>query len=502
MKSLLWAFVLALAACSTGGTDAPEKEASPPSVPKLPNIVLFSIDTLRADHLGIAGHSGDISPRLDSFGRESVVFERAVSQAPSTTPSHMSLFTGLTPAVHRVVNVDRDNPAVRPLEPFVPTFPERLQKEGYYTVGLHAGGNMEGDFGFDRGFHLYSQDFISYNWVKAYKEPEDLDVIRQWLRIGKERGRPLFLFLHHYVCHVPYVSAPEAIRERYLSGKKVPGLTTGPSDETKIEIADALDALPSSRRQLIGIARLYSSRLRWSFWSGVDMARPDHRAHVMALYDASVSYADLLFGRVMDILKEEGLYDNSIIIVTSDHGEEFFEHGGREHGRLFTEHLHVPLMMRFPAGAGLTPRTVKGTVRLFDVLPTVMDYLKLPAIAPVQAQSFLPLVDGRGGYAPLVLSYNGPELQFLRIEKGGYSWADEGYQGSPQTLFDLRADPAEQTNLASARPDLLVDMERIAEKQRAEDAALLERLGSAAPGAQPPDPRLVEQLEALGYLNP
>jgi arylsulfatase A-like enzyme len=279
-------------------------------------------------------------------------------------------------------------------------------------------------------------------------------------------------------------------------------LTTGPSDETKIKIADALDALPSSRRQLIGIARLYSSRLRWSFWSGVDMARPDHRAHIMALYDSSVSYADLLFGRVMDMLKEEGIYEDSIIIVTSDHGEEFFEHGGREHGRLFTEHLHVPLMMRFPAGSGLAPRTVKSPVRLFDVLPTVMEYLKLPAVDPVQAQSFLPLLDGRGGYAPVVLSYNGPELQFLRIEKDGFSWANEGYQGSPQTLFDLGSDPAEQTNLASTRPELLVDMERIAEKQREEDAAFLERLRAAKPGAQSPDPRLIEQLEALGYLNP
>ena len=287
----------------------------------------------------------------------------------------------------------------------------------------------------------------------------------------------------------------------HWAGKMVPGLLTGPADSVMGEVADELGGVPSSRAQLNRVVRLLSSRSR-SFWSGVDLARPDHRAHVMALYDASVEYADLLFGRVLDMLKEQGIYDDSIIILISDHGEEFFEHGGREHGRLFTEHLHVPLMIRFPAGSGLAPRTVKGTVRLFDVLPTVMDYLGLPAGAPVQARSFLPLIDGRGGYAPAVVSYNGPDLQFLRIEKDGRSWADEGYPGSTATLFELGPEPAEQTNLAAARPELVADMEGIAGEQRAQDAAFLEKLERAAPATQPLDPRLVEQLEALGYLTP
>jgi arylsulfatase A-like enzyme len=141
-------------------------------------------------------------------------------------------------------------------------------------------------------------------------------------------------------------------------------------------------------------------------------------------------------------------------------------------------------------------------VRLFDVLPTIMEYLEIPIVDPVQAQSFLPLIDGRGGYDPVVVSYNGSDLQNVRIEKDCFSWSDEGYGESSQTLFDLGTDPAEQANLASTRADLAADMERIAAKQREEDAALRDRLGSAGPGVRPPDPRLVEQLEALGYLNP
>jgi arylsulfatase A-like enzyme len=500
------AFALALlAACSTGGGTKDRQAPGDPvagarrTAPRLPNIVLFSIDTLRADHLGAYGYNRGTSPNIDGFGRDAMSFENAVSQAPNTAPSHMSLFTGLTPAVHGVDNIDGEGPAPRPLDPAIPTFPELLRESGYRTVGLNGGGNVDGSLGFARGFDLYSSDFISYNWMRATSSPRDLEVVRHWLHIGRDQARPVFLFLHHYVCHAPYLSAPEAYRTRFAQGRRVKGLPWGEPDSVRDPILDRMGRLPpgAAKSELVG--RLFSSQLR-SFWAGVDLSRPDHREHVVALYDAGVAYADELFGRVMGILREEGAYDDSIVVLLSDHGEEFFEHGGREHGRLFVEHLHVPLMIRFPARSGLAPRAIRDEVRVMDVMATVADYLGLAPPRPVQARSFMPLVRGRGGYAPAIASYGGPPSRPLRIEDGGFSYSDEPLAGVVERLFDRASDRYEQHDLSSSRPDVLRRMRDLAASQRAEDSRMQGAL-HAAPAPKAIDPGLLDQLRSLGYLE-
>jgi arylsulfatase A-like enzyme len=474
-------------------------EATVPDRPRpdLPNIVLISIDTLRADHLGAWGYARGTSPELDAFSRDAVRFSRAIGQAPTTTPAHMSIFTGLVPAVHRMSNL-REGEA-QSLDPSVTTFTELLREAGYYTAGFHGGGNVDGSLGFDRGFDFYSSDYISYNWMGAYRDPRDLDAIRSWLRVARDRGKPLFLFLHHYVCHSPYVSAPDAIRDRFLSGRAVDGLERGAGDDEKRRMIAMLDRRTGGQAKRLlqwGMFREAHDR----FWKGVDIGRPDHRRHVEALYDAQVAYSDWLFGRVRRLLSEEGAWDRSVIVVLSDHGEEFGEHGGREHRQLFAETVHVPLLIRFPDGVGRRGATVDRMVRTMDVMPTVFDALKLPLDAPIQGTSFLSLVGGKGSYAPPMVTYDDRDFQRVRLVRDGLAYTNQHTDTADEWLFDEAKDPAEQHNLAGERPADLARMQQLAEAQRRADLDFLSSLGSR-PRTPRLDPIVVEQLKRLGYAR-
>ncbi len=202
--------------------------ATPPS-PEKPNIILFSIDTLRADHLSCYGYSRETSPNIDKFSRESILFKKAVSQSHFTTPSHMSIFTALTPFGHQI-----DNPlprgSHRRVSDSIVMLAEILKKNGYTTIGLHGSGNVGEWFGFDRGFDHYSPDF--YEWEKDYTASREglapiKDSIRGWIETSRKEKKPLFLFLHHYLCHVPYLKGPPEFRQHFLT-EKVETLPTTP----------------------------------------------------------------------------------------------------------------------------------------------------------------------------------------------------------------------------------------------------------------------------------
>lgn len=477
---------------------APATEPGESTSQRLPNIVLFSIDTLRADHLGAYGYNRPTSPNIDAFAKEAVLFERAISQAPTTAPAHMSLFTGLTPAVHRVSNLSEGKPF--PLDPSIRTFTELLREAGYHTVGLHGGGNVDGSIGFDRGFDLYSPEYISFNWMAAHRSAVDLDVIRSWIEICKKRGRPLFMFLHHYVCHSPYLSAPESYRDRYLRGRSVEGLPVGVPDERKNPVLEMIDRQVAGQRKKL---------LRWNvfttthetFWQGVDLARPDHRDHVVALYDSGVSYSDALFHQVMEILRSAGVYDETLVILLSDHGEEFHEHGGREHRQLFVETLHVPLLIKFPAGGKVKPRKVKPVVSVMDAMPTLFDYLGLPIQMPVQGRSLMPVIRGGAPARPEVVSYPDRDFSQVRLESGNFVYTNWRSAEVGEWLFDMTEDPLERRNLAADRPDLLTEMQDAAVRRLREDHEFGERVRQAGPATPTIDPKVIEKLRALGYVQ-
>ena len=352
-----------------------------------PHVVLISLDTLRADRLSCYGHERETSPRLDAFAREGVLCEEAVSTSSWTLPSHWSMLTGLPVSVHGVCDEQLWNRRPEDGELELPSrgrfLGESLQEAGYATAGFYSWIYLEEKFGLGPGFDTYERHGL-FGWDhplikpradaarelddraaqeavgRALQEehPELFDIGRptapevvdrglEWLRAEVADGddQRLFLFLHLFDVHDPYT--PPA-----------------PYDE----LFDPDYEGPIDGRDITGEESLVHK----------DMA-PRDLEHLLALYDGGISWIDSEVGRVLDVLDELGISEETLVIITSDHGEEFFEHERKTHRKqLYRESVHVPLLMRWPArlpeGARIT-----GPTGIVDVAPTVLRAVGLPS---------------------------------------------------------------------------------------------------------------------------
>lgn len=435
--------VAIVAACAAATLLACDREGAgcPPDC----NVVLVSIDTLRADHLGLHGYARDTSPNLDRLGREAVVFENAISQSAWTTPAHASMMTGLHPHEHGLVYYSRPGS----LPDAIPTLAERLAARGYRTVSFNGGGYVSADFGLAAGFEIYGGT--------RFFRP-NVDAARRWLEDhGSER---FFLFLHAYDVHRPYV-APRPF-DLFWEG------------ETRFDLHGFCDSGEHA----------YGS--------------PEELAYIVSQYDAGIRYADFVVGEFLDHLRDSGLLDRSIVVVTSDHGDELFEHGACDHIKsVYRELVHVPLLIRVP---GQPPRRIRAQVPAsIAVTPTVLELLGVDA-GPLAARSLAPLVRGGGGGFAHVASETGKgggngTLRYwrgLQSERWKLVHARDGEQERFE-LYDLVEDPTEQVDVASTRPDVL-------------DRLLPELLRIPVPGppsadGAPLDPETLESLRALGYAQ-
>jgi arylsulfatase A-like enzyme len=323
--------LLAAAGCSPGQKLTPVR-----------GYVLISLDTLRADHLSLYGYGRDTSPFLRRLAERAVVFERAVAQYPSTLASHMSIFTGLYPqqhAVHHEATV---------LSGEISTLPERLSEGGFRTAGFTEGGWMAPHFGFSRGFDEF----------EAVEPRSDTDIERTFER-GLDFLRSLdpsdrfFLFLHTYSIHDPY-TPPEPFGRAFWDGD--PPSDIPPTAETLGRVTD-------------GEASLSEAEL----------------AYFKALYDGSILYVDGVLERFFDELEALGLSEEIGVIITSDHGEEFLEHGRMAHEQVFPETIFVPLLVIHPDGAGGS--RVAELVQLIDLKPTLLELAGLPPADGVAGRS-------------------------------------------------------------------------------------------------------------------
>jgi arylsulfatase A-like enzyme len=440
-----------------------------------PNIILMSIDTLRADHLSCYGYHRLTSPHIDQYSREFVMFEKAISQAPSTAPAHMSLFTGVTPFVHRVTNFKSDKKQYFRLDDNVITLTEILKKNGYLTVGFHGGGNISGVLGFDRGFDLYSEQSI--NWHHLPKSSSVLAPIGDWIKKSKTKDKPLFLFLHHYICHDPYLRAPKKFRLHFLK-ERVEGIPTGYKG--------------------VNLKKKFKNR-RIAFWSGVDIKNEAHKNHVVSLYDGAVFFSDFIFKKVMKLLKKEKIYDNSLVILLSDHGEEFNEHGDTLHWRLFIETLHVPFLIKFP-GSEFAGKRISEEIRTFDLMPTVLEYLNIKNENPSQAVSLLPLIKNHSEYEAPIFSFCN-RLKYLRVETHHYIFFDQPSHGVSEWLFDKHKDPRELNNLVAIEREGYKRMKALNKMVRTKQISFRSKIGFGKEVSVKINQKLLEQLRALGYLN-
>ena len=322
--------------------------------------ILISIDTLRADRLGSYGHDRDTSPFIDSLASRGVLFENAYVQLPGTLPSHMSIFTGLYPAEHGVY------PPNGILSDRIKTLPEVFSAHGFRTAGYTEGGYVHGGYGFARGFDEFRDDAWKIECDVERTLARGMDFLERLAA-----GDRFFLFLHTYAVHDPYpdVRSPDAYHfpiETYAR----PFWPQGP---------------PAGSVEPVGPRLMELNR---------QGEMPDERTleYYRALYDAQILYLDDLLREFFARLEDLGLADDVTVVLTSDHGEEFAEHGQLLHEQVYRETLHVPLIMVHPdLDDG---RRVGELVESIDIAPTLLELAGIEFPSPVSGRSLLPLLAG------------------------------------------------------------------------------------------------------------
>jgi len=389
-----------------------------------PNLVLVSIDSLRARNLGCYGYGRDTSPFLDELAREGVRFTNAFSTTSWTLPAHAALFTGLFDSAHGLV----DNGLALGDEHL--TLAELLGREGYETAGFFGGPYLHPTFGLGQGFDTYvdcsatARESGERVRVDARSEhsrshadvtgPRTREAVAAWAR-ARDRGAPCFLFVHLWDVHYDYLAPPEYV-ERFSPGYDGP--------------VDGRDVMGEGVR--------------------ADMPAED-LAHLVALYDAEIRFTDDVLRGILDDLRGLGMLDDAVVVVTADHGEEFFEHGGKGHQRtLFDEVLQVPLVVWAPSGpSGIEPAVVDDQVRLVDLLPTLLELAGGEGALAVQGRSLVPLLEG-GSLEPVPalaeLLVNDEDLRALRTLEAKRI-VDARRSGAQ--VFDLAADPGEVEPLSA-----------------------------------------------------
>lgn len=443
-----------------------------PELPPRPNVVLISLDTTRADALGARSESGsDLTPRLDAFARANIDFRSSYAPVPFTLSSHMTLFTGLRPDVHGVGEKD-DRLSLR-----ATTLPERLKEAGYETKGVVTNAWMNGEYGFSRGF----DDYEELAPGPTFADRVNASAL-QWLDERATHDRPFFLFLHYLDAHsdwkqLPYDSPPEYRRD--------------------LRVRDDDFCSPSgvcATRFLIAADRQ-------------DGEIPaEATAMLKSLYLRGVSYLDARIGELFDGLRERSLLEGALVIVTSDHGEEFQEHGRFLHGQPVEETLAVPLILKLPnPGRGGTAQgagqTITSLTSLADVLPTVLEMLALPLPDDVEGHSLLPLVRGRTNARETVVSRGTARRRYSIRDERFRLYVERSESGAEAPrLFELETDPFGQRDVAAEHPTRVAHLLATLE---AEIGADLERARRYPPDKAEGgilDPEEERWLESLGYV--
>jgi choline-sulfatase len=418
------------------------------------NVILISLDTLRADHLSSYGYPIRTSPEIDRLAEGGIIFRNAFSPSSWTYPSHAVMLTSLNEKAFRKTPTDNG------LDDSLILLPEVLKFGGYVTGGFTGGGWLSRENGFGQGFDVFNSD------------PKSLeDGINQTLRfIDGHKGDRFFVFFHTYRIHCPY-ETPQGYDRFY----------TGP--------LKGVNYYPCGQNYTSGEPTYVSLSLQ-----------PEGVRRLISIYDANIWYTDMEIGRIFSLIKGLNISDRTIVIITSDHGDEFMEHGRVGHGTtLYDELIHVPLMIVVPSGArkNASENEQVGTI---DITPTILDILNITPMSRMDGRSLVPWIIGeKADYGPvfgqLYQGDIGPHRIYYVRDEGRKYIVDE--QGGAEELYDILSDPHEQNNLDALEP-------RIAHELRLKVRGWLEE-NEGAHGSNEKDANLKngtrEQLKALGYIS-
>lgn len=445
------AALLALSA-GCGGPAAPTLPEGPP-----PDVLLLVVDCLRHDRLSFAGYERPTTPSIDALAAESVYFPHAVSQANWTRPSLPTILSGLYPSEHGLSEFGTDETG-RPTGGLVAAeetlLAEALADGGYDTALVGDQYQLSPRFGLDQGF-----DFYHY---KARSAPNIHRHLFEWLS-SDNVGSPFFAYLHYLEIHWPYCP-PKNVRGTFYAGD--------------------FDTCRDHRG------------LRDRIRSGERVLDEEEKRILAARHDEELLSLDRQLGKLFDRLQADGLWDETLIVLTSDHGEEFWEHGAMGHGQsLYQELIGVPLLIKPPASWEVeTPRTVGSLVELRQITPTILDAAGRPPVEGVSAESLLPLIldpdEAREGERYAVAE----SPREVAVLSGRWKLV-AARDGSSFELYDLQEDPWETRNLA-------LEERRTLAKLR----AYLDEWKSAlrpSPNLdqETMDEETLEGLKALGYVE-
>jgi len=367
------------------------------------NVIFIVIDALRAGHLSKNGYNppyfDTISPHLDNLAREGVDFKKAFCHVSWTLPSHFTMFTSLYPSVHGMTE-----PGILPDE--FTLLAEIFKRNEYRTGGFVSGGYVKSKFGFDRGFDIYVD--------RMDKAPSLTRQAIDWL--GKNKNEKFFLFMHCHEPHVPY-EPPEEFR------------VGGDYTWEQMWVGSVL------------FNQKYSLGEREKIYY-----QNDFRNKVIELYDAEIHFVDETLGKFFTDLKKANLYEDTLIVLTSDHGEEFMDHGGWSHGWLYDESINIPLIMKLPGKyRKFNSSAIHSPVGHIDLMPTILEVTHLPFDDyPIQGKSLMPTIKGIAkDENPIFLEKHG----MIGLRFDDYKFIIDQRNNISYELYNLKRDPEERNNL-------------------------------------------------------
>ncbi len=398
------------------------------------NIVFVSFDTLRADHTGFMGYKKNTTPNLDSLAKKSFVFANTVSTSSWTLPATMSWFTGVYPSTHTVLNKytiptkeeEVETLPVSVLPETIKTLAEMLKDSGYRTGGFTGGASLNRQFGFNRGFDAYFDD-TNFGGFE-----ESIPKALAWIQSNKKEK--LFVFLHGYDIHGQYV--PKKGYDKRFVDFNYKGNLTGLTEEQKLLREEGLS-------------------------KGMIYLDKDDVRFLTALYDEKIQRADALFKEFLTEYETFGLMEKTIFIITSDHGEELYEHGRIDHGHsLYEELIKVPLLIKLP---GNIAKKIAAQVRGIDLMPTILRLVGAPQNTSYNGQmvgvNLMPFMEGKekklDAFSETDYRYT-TNLRSLRTFDG---WKFiTNLNTKVRELFFLRTDAKEQKNLKEKFPKKLEEL--------------------------------------------
>jgi len=443
------------------------------------NVVICVLDAARADHVGSYGYPRDTTPNLDKLGEESVIFRNHFSTYPSTKPSTASLFTGLYPDTHRIMQG-------KALDKSGATLAQRLKEAGFHTALFSSNAVASPEVGIGADFEEVFANSAGRGEAKggpitpsagdAWRTPEGLtEVFGRWL--SKEGRSRFFAYCHFLPPHTPY-DAPEEVQAWFAA-------------QQPVAVRQGHFEFPETRPPY-----------------GRDRMLPPQEW--VNRYDANLRWADWGVGEVVRLLRERGLLDNTLLIVTSDHGEAFGEHGYVFHAHaVYDEFVHIPLVMRFP-GQQRVIGEVSALTQTVDLAPTVLDLWEVPyERSEIQGSSLLPLVTGekRKVRDHVFATCGEPWPSYLVRDA---AWSLLLYRGGKlRALYDLRNDPGQTRNVVAEHAETAATMTAAFRQfARTQGRPLTEFTSSRAvapPATGTPENRLPSstrrELKALGYLE-